>query len=332
MKKLALILVALLLIPTIALVRVASEQAVSGQLTVGNTAPTINGIDITDTSNVSVSSINANTEYWIYISISDSNTLADIKNITVYLFHGDKYTDPPGSYALNNSYAFAWVNGSGWKELGPDSTGTPSDTTPSGYDHIPGTCAVPSDFSASTGQWKLSFKVSKIAEDTGATNTWYVNVTVYDNASTPNTDNIESTFDVNFYSEISVNATLVTWAGSPGATGLSPNGTTTYTFICNDAYNITAKGTDFTSGTNVIGVGNFTVDDDSTPDEGTETGVAELQLSTTYQTFIENVGVSTTETGDDKDFWWFADIPATVAEGTYTGTLYISVNDYNPNS
>ncbi len=290
----------------------------------------LDAVLVTDTSNNSVSTLDVNTEFWIYINITCTSGLDDLANITVWLYHSDHYSSPPSQHHLNSSYKWAWVNGEGWQEKGPDGTGTPDNTNPSGYKHIPGTCHTPS-LTDTYGVWKLSFNLSKIAEDTGTTNDWILNVTVY-NSSANTWDSTTLTLDLNFYQEISVNATMVTWDGLPGYAGVAPNGTTTYTFICNDAYNITAKGTDFTSGSYTIGVGNFTVDDDSTPDEATETGADELQLTTVYQDFITNNPVTTTEAGDNKDFWWFADIPSAAPPTTYTGTLYISVNDCNPDS
>ncbi len=61
--------------------------------------------------------------------------------------------------------------------------------------------------------------------------------------------------------------------------------------------------------------GNVTADDDATPDQGVETGAAQLQLTTTMQT------LKSLAPGASTEIWYWMDVPVSQATGSYTATF-----------
>jgi hypothetical protein len=83
----------------------------------------------------------------------------------------------------------------------------------------------------------------------------------------------------------------------------------------NGVVNVTIKGADLTNGSNILGIGNATVDDDGTADEGVETGKDEMVLTTGAQDYSPTAGITVQ---GSVDWWFFLDIPAGQVFGSYT--------------
>jgi hypothetical protein len=88
----------------------------------------------------------------------------------------------------------------------------------------------------------------------------------------------------------------------------------------NGLVNLTVQGSNLVNASNTVGVGNVTVDDDSTADEGVETEKDELQLTTGAQNYSPAAGIPLQ--GDEK-WWFFFDVPVGVA-----GVIYNSQSDW----
>ncbi len=78
--------------------------------------------------------------------------------------------------------------------------------------------------------------------------------------------------------------------------------------------NVKLNATNFTSGATTFN-GNVTADDDNAIDNATETGAAQLQLTTTLQTF------KTLSPGASTGIWYWIDIPSGQAALSYTSTF-----------
>jgi len=92
----------------------------------------------------------------------------------------------------------------------------------------------------------------------------------------------------------------------------------------NGALNISVKGSDFNSSGNILQIGNCTVDDDPTADEGVETDKNELTLTTGAQDYTPSGGVAAL---GNETWWFFLDVPAAQPAGPYS-----SVSDWEVTS
>ena len=82
----------------------------------------------------------------------------------------------------------------------------------------------------------------------------------------------------------------------------------------NGIVDLSIKGSNMENGLSVLEIGNCTVDDDSTADEGGETGKNEMALTTSAQDYSPTGGLAVQGT---LDWWFFLDVPLGLASGTY---------------
>jgi spore coat protein CotH len=96
----------------------------------------------------------------------------------------------------------------------------------------------------------------------------------------------------------------------------------------NEDVDIHLKGDDWSDGgTNSFGIGNVTIDDDSTLNEGTETGLAEDSLTTAYgganTGYFEDITAPSGGPAVNKDLYFWLDVPSAQAAGAYSTTIYV---------
>jgi len=150
-------------------------------------------------------------------------------------------------------------------------------------------------------------------------------------------ENTSSSLTVGIWVDITLSKVPIAWGTL--TTGTENNlanadagnpATVTVESTTNTNVDIYIKGTDWTYLTNTLGADNCTYDDDNTLGEGEETGLNEKTLATTYdagpnQGYFEDV-----TPGTAKNTYWFIDIPASQAQGSYTSTVYFkAVKDGN---
>lgn len=289
------------------------EGTSSGTATVGNATPTVTSpglwdVAATDKNN---SALTVQTEYWANCTVGDNNQLYDIVNVTFYIFE-DNAANWDSADANETHYTIYYDNATdAWVEAGPDA----------GEGHVvAANCSDPADHSATSGTYKVAFKLEKTANYTGATS-WWINITVFDGSGA--TANVQTlTFSLNAYYEITVVDTAHAWAGL--VAGTENNTLTTpadtnidVTCITNNDFKLQGKGSgDLTNGTNVIGLGNITIHEDT------------LASSAVLTDGYLDIGGLTSETRGwavAKSFMLWIDVPAGTPAGAYTYTLSVKV-------
>ncbi|RLC85998.1 MAG: hypothetical protein DRJ03_10095 [Chloroflexi bacterium] len=298
----------------------AAEQSLSGTLNVGVAAPTVQALELYDTSWTAVTAMDPYTEYWLNITVYHPNTLMAIINITVYIYDNTT-TTWDGADDVHYHATYVWDNTTKeWSLVGPTGTLWSVDTADSSYP----------DQSQTSGTWTLAFVPSKVAH---ASTNWVINATAWGSGDL--SDDLSITKTMNFYAEISLTDTSFDFGSvSPGtnnASLVSPtDGDIDYTIIANDAHDV-GFYTDgnWTSGANEIDITNtnyFIGDDDSSPTEATETGIDPWAIHPTPSVTKPYTNVAiTSESGDTYATYLFQTVPEGTPSGTYTLTLYIQV-------
>ena len=319
-KTLPILLTVLMLIGFIPHPTFAVQEQASGTLTVGVVPPEVLAVTIYNTTWYEVTSIDPYVEYWLNATIRHNNTLYSLENITFYFYasgsNWDSADDP------NTHATFVWYNDTNtWQLIGPTGTTWAIDTAD---------CRVP-DRSQTEGDFTLAFNASKVA----LMGTWYVNVTAWGTDS--QSDYLTISFTVNFYAEISLTDTSFTFSNlQPGTANNSlsspTDGDLDYSIICNAQYNVSFfTDGNWTSNGNEIDITNtnyFIGDDDSNPEEATETGIDPFAIHPTPDKTTPYANQAVTQddiNGDAYATYLFQTVPEGTASGTYTLTLYIEV-------
>jgi hypothetical protein len=257
-KALAMFSLALILTFNIGVVYGASSGESEGTAQVTSAVPTISSPELwdsTETTNKNNTALTVNTEYHVNFTISDANTMADLKNVTIRIWL-TTYSTENGTDAERNHYSFTWV----------ESTDTWS-SSPSGFINT-ANCKDPGTGGTSTSyEFTLAFDLSKVANYTASTTDWKISIFVWDDAD--NGDSEKTLFfGVAFYSEISITDTTHQWSGLlPGDTDktVDGDGDIDFTVIANSKWDAQAKAnqSNLVSGSNTIGVGNITIHKDT---------------------------------------------------------------------
>jgi len=284
-----------------------------GTAVVGSTAPTITNLDVcvaAGTSSVNDTLIDPQTTYICNFTITDANTVADIKNATWVIFE-ETAADWGGADTVEDHYTFKW----------DQDTNVFSETGPGGSDDhlVTGSCSDPADNSSSTGVVQLGFKLDDIA-DYNSAKTWEINVTLWDAADSDTETQLY--FGVNFYSELTVTDSTHGWtgldAGDTNVTMTDPEGKLDIIVTANANFNVQAQANASTlhSGSDTITIGHILIH---------ETAIdSALNLTTTYANIT---GLTDETSGADlaKSFVLFINIPATQATGSYVYQLQLRI-------
>jgi hypothetical protein len=286
-----------------------------GTASVGNAAPTVTNPGLWDsgeTSNKNNTALTVYTEYHVNCTVTDNNMLYNLANVTFIIWE-DTYADEGSADDNVNHYTFAYLNSSdSWDEIGPDGAGN---------SHlVSGSCSKPADRSATSGVYKLAWKLHKTGNYT-ATATWKIKIIAYDSATSGSVQTL--VFSVAFYAEVDIPSdTTHGWSGlTPGNTDVqitSPSdGDIDITVTANAAFDVQAKGSgDLTSGSNTIGLGNVTI-------HATTLG-SSVPLTTSY---ADIGGLTSQASGEslDKSFKLWIDVPNGTPDGEYTYTLTVQI-------
>lgn len=293
----------------------APSGSSDGSAQVGNTAPTVTNpgfYDSTDSTNTNDTSIDVWMEYHVNCTVTDENTLNDLENVT-YIIWEENYADEGSADSNVNHYTFRYVNDTDtWEEVGPDAAGD---------SHlVSGSCSDPADHAATSGTFKLAFKLHKTANYTVSTTAWKIKIIAYDGDTSGS--NQQLFFAVNFFVELTVDDSSHGWSSlSAGDTDIpidSPaDGDINITMTANAKFDLQAKGSGDlakTGGGTPIGLGNVTIHKD--------TLASSASLTTNYADIGGLTGLSS---GEDQahSFKLWIDVPLGTEHGTYTYTLDI---------
>ena len=309
-----LLTLALALTASMPLALAATEGSSSGTATVGNAAPSVSNpglFDSTDSTNLNNTNLDVWVEYHVNCTVSDSNQLIDLMNVTFIIWETTYATESSADSNVNH-YTFAWINSTdSWDEIGPDG---------SGDSHlVAASCSDPADLTATSGTWKLAFKLHKTANYT-ASKTWTVKIIAYDSAG--NTGSVQTLwFGVNFYLELTVDDSSHGWSSlSPGDTDVlidtPADGDIDVTVTANAPFTLQAKGSgNLADGSgNEIPLSNVKIHKD--------TLASATSLSTTY---ADIGGLTNLPAGESQtySFKLWISVPSGQPSGTYTYTLYV---------
>lgn len=271
---------------------ITGEDSSGGGVTINNASASINSV-------VVPSSVDVDTYFFINTSVSDSNTLNDITNIT-YKIYNSNDSSWDGTDDLTKHYTITYIN----------STDTFT-SNPSGYVDSGGSI-VPSDKTQVTGVYKAKFKFSTVAHYVG--NYWYVRVEVKDGEGSDVTTS--SAFSINKYFSVDISeasfsfgSTSVPSTDNPITTPAS--GYLTVTAIANYNYTLQLKRSTWSSLDS-----KFTI----TRDSGGGT-----IITTSYVNWMVNQAPCTTESGVSENLPLFLDVTSGVPQGAYTFTLYCGI-------
>ncbi|MCJ7651943.1 MAG: hypothetical protein MUP85_25370 [Candidatus Lokiarchaeota archaeon] len=271
---------------------ITGEDSSGGDVTINNASASMNSV-------VVPSSVDVNTYFFINASVSDSNTLNDIANITYYIYNSND-SSWDGADGITKHYTITYIN----------STDTFT-STPSGYVDSGGSI-VPSDKTQVTGVYKAKFKFSTVAHYVG--NYWYVRVEVNDSEGSDVLTS--SAFTVNKYfsvdiSEASFSFGSVTVPSTDNPITTPVSGYLTITAIANYNYTLQLKRSTWSS-----------LDSKFTITRDTGGGTV---ITTSYVDWKVNQAPSTTESGVSENLPLFLDVADGVPHGSYTFTLYCGI-------
>jgi len=289
-----------------------------GTATVTSAVPAVsspelwNMIETVDGNNTALT---VSTEYHVNFTVSDANTMADLKNVTVLIwYNGTGGVGKTDVDAQRNHYTYTWV----------ESTDTWACPLAAGY-IVQANCSDPGTAGVGTSyEFRLAFKLSKVGNySNGAVYTgWQINITVYDDALNGGTFG-EGTggrlqFGVASYFEINVVDGTHTWSAAPNtadnAVSAGGDGKIDATVIANTIWKaqVEADG-NLMKAPDYIAIANLT-------QYGSDTVGSSVPMTTGY---ADVTGLTTQAPPTDEaapvnaDVWLWLDIPTGTPSGDY---------------
>ncbi len=300
----------------------AAEGSTGGSFTNGNAAPTIGTITISPTS------LTPQQEWTVItVPVTDTNQLADVKEVKVTLFYDATaaHGAPPGSADVQTCAILTWTRGT------PDTWTIAPGSTTWGINETG--CSKAAD-SGTTGDWVFSFKVGKVATESPGTPVWDIYALATDTANATG-NNRKDDVEMLWYGEITVNTGSVDWgAVSMGLTfegGANPETGISVKYLCNGDYYEDVKSADWgtvaldeTGGNPPSTAGKLSLKACRTNDL-----VSAIVVTTTYGTpaHLSSAGTITAETGSTvvTNTLWLALSSSGIASGAHNGTIYYQV-------
>lgn len=314
--KTSILIATLLMFMLTSTVLAASEDYSEGSATVTSAVPTLSSIELwnqAEDTNVNATALVVNTEYHLNFTVSDANSMADLKNITIRVWNTD-YTTENGSNTERNHYSYTWV----------ESTDTWT-SYPSGFINA-AACADPgTGGGGSSYEFRLAFDTSKVANYTATNTKWQASIFVWDDSD--NADNDKTVkFGVASYFEISITDTTHSWSSLTPNTNdnaLDGDGDIDFTVIANTFWKAQAKSNAsvlISELSDTINIGNITIHKDT------------LGSSVSLTTSYADVGGLTSQNPPTAEaspvstlctLW--LDVPNGTPPGTYEYKLYLQV-------
>lgn len=284
-------------------------QEVGVGVGVGNVPPRILSVSLKDTNENPVTELDPFTEYYLYVSVSEDNTLLDIEALKVIMYSPQATETSPDSEADHYTFIYNATTGS-WIEGVQDTIILPD-------------CVVPADLTVASGTYRLAFRLKLARATSPIADQWTLKVIVFDDNGT--NDTYIMNFDVGVYAQIALSANQISFYGKPGDTKVpsSPQ-YITVTVYANWLWELLIRGTNLTSAEASIPVSNIFIDDDPNPTEATESGANIQALTETFQTALGQSGGYAN--GLEINIYFYIDIPSPLPSGTYTGKIYFALS------
>jgi len=333
-KQISVLVTMLLVLPMIftAPVYATPDGDVSGEFSV-NSPP------IVDSVSLNVTSMTPLTEYTVSVQVTDNDSIDHLDTVIFKAWYDSNGGSPAEvefdaqSANVTNCAVITWTHTGG--------TGSTTIFTPASTTWSSGNCTVPStvgDFNGTTFEFQFVFTVGKIATETTGSALWQIAAKATDDQSTTGWNSDDEGASMDFYGEITVPSTTVTWdtlltpgtdftdPGAQEAVGIIIN------YIANGDYAKDVRSISSWSGTS------YTADLDAT---GNCSGAQQFALSAddddtfadsvvidTTGVSVDDTGTQTSESGDDvsnMNLW--IKIASSFSGDDYTGTItYVVVN------
>lgn len=299
---------ALLILATLLPIVLAADSGTSdGTVTVTSATPTVTNLMLNTTApaNANNTALTVNTEYHLNFTVSDSNAMSDLHNVTIWMWNSGGGASQGDSDSEQNHLRFTWVESTDvWSEY----------PSASWWDYEANNIDPGTGDSSTSYTFRLAFDLPKVANysNGGAPyDGWSVNVTAYDDSSNQGSaTNVQ--FGVAYYAEISVTDSTHTFSGAPNSNDnpVSAGGDAKIdiTVITNDDYHIEVKSE------------NSTIQSAGTPADEFDVGNVTHYISDT-------VGSSVSLTTSYADLGGLTDQTAPTEEASAaSGTVYLWVD------
>lgn len=312
-------------------VSAATEGTVTGVFST-NVPPTITSVTFAPTS------MTPQASQTITVPISDADNISDLNTVVFKL-----WLDNDGGAPIEGEFTAASASAANcavitWTHTG----GTTSTTviTPLTTTWTLGTCTVPTtnpNFNGTSFTFVFVLTVGKVATETSGSALWQIAVKATDDVNQTAWAYDAEGASMNWYGEISIPATTVTWAGLPPGTDFTAPAAqktlgNTVTYIANGAYDEKVRataswaGATYTATLDATGACSASQQFALKADD-TATYASSVLVDATGVT-IDDVGAQTTESGDaaaNNNLW--IKLSSTFNKDTYSGSIvYIVAN------
>ncbi len=364
-RTLTIIITAILLISIVSVIPVSvlggTESSGTGTFQIANQAPSVTSFHWEDTTGNTVTGeigFTPNTEYWLIIDVSDSNSIDDIVEIKVQFFYDTSNAavgTPPTSVSKQQYVILKYTRSAGtgtagvWKFY--DESDNELGTTYGSWSITDK--EDPTDWTLTSGTFKVKIKIGKVAHEanTGNSDDWDCIITAKDSQGDTGSNQAYG-YKINWYGEITVIDTSFDF----GTVNLDSENNQLSTpadknvdlkVVANGNYNINVKASDST-GSNDYWVGDtygkhativknnpdsgqirLKVDSDGTPNSNDEVVINPQSLD--YNSWLTG---QSGPTNDDEDggqvhqAYLYLDVgPGGLLKDTYRGKVYFQVEN-----
>ena len=307
----------------------ANEVTITGTVTIGNASPTAASVEIVNsTYHIVTSWLPNNTDiFGVNVTISDSNNLADIYNITWYIFdesvHGDSGGNdwdsaPATGYDLT---IVTWNESNGLWSIDQGSFTEWTMQNGTGDDCVDVGCSTVTTF-----EFSAQFDISYAAF---ADTDWNATVIVYDDQDATDTAVSGSVFTMSNYFSITIDNSAQVW-GTVASSSTNNTATTnrTISITANAQWELRIRADDMTASAEPS-VDLDTVDAVVWSDTAIEGQATSLWFRNSYVTALgtwDNQARMTTETALTRTYHaWFTDTGDFAPTKEYTCLMYVLI-------
>ncbi|AEK73128.1 hypothetical protein GQS_06150 [Thermococcus sp. 4557] len=330
-----------------------TEANSGGQFSIGAVAPQVTDVKFYEQDGkTETTQATPGNKYWINITVSDLNTMDDIKEITIWFYYDTDNTQAGGlpagdtsssSYVILKYVRTPYSDQPGtWKFY--DATGSEIGTTFGTWQIV--NQSDPDVWEQSTGTFSVEIivgKTAKEANDGVATGDWDFQVKVIDDSNSESDPYTGYGYTINWYGEIYVTPNFAFGIVSPQSNNnpvTSPNtGYLDVYVVSNGNYDVNVKSdTQWIGVTDSTGYVNVTT---ATPGDkkillkinaNNDAGSASA-IATTYTVWLDNQngptgdGDASAGNGAHHYAYLWLDVGSNIAQDTYVGHVYFQVTN-----
>ncbi len=248
--------------------------------------------------------VDPGSKFTIKVKVRDNNTIADVTRLRVVLYSPSSTEGSQDSEV--HHYTFGWTSSAGFANQGGVG------------DLFTGECAAPSDPASATGTWVF---VARLDRSASYSSRWTLVATAQDESEN---GRAAGTFAVNAYTSMFLQATKVTFSGSPGSLVRADQNPIVLRYASNGNCDLGCWATTF-SGTRrpeiVLKPSSFTIDDDPDPTAPADPGARSLTLSEARQSFVALLPAK----DGQLQVYLFIRIPDPFLDQDYAGQVFLDM-------